>query len=190
MSTIVDSIKPRRSLKRSPQRALFEAADQWRVRADLETFFGPNADRYLEVYEKMRMEKNFQRASVKTWSWPVFLGGFTWFFYRKMYIYGATAVFTLLITSYLLGNTGSLGSAGGGMFAAFAMHAKTSYVNQALGRIAKADELGLTGIDRTDYLRRAGGVSLPAGIFAGLIYGFAVAVAILGAIARHKTGHP
>jgi hypothetical protein len=184
MSTIVDSIKPRRSLKRSQQQALFDAADQWRVRADLETFFGPNADRYLEVYEKMRMEKNFQRASVKTWSWPVFLGGFTWFFYRKMYIYGGMAIFTPIIMDYLLGSAGI-----GVMYLVFTMQANALYVDHALGRIAKADELDLTGLERTNYLQRAGGVSLPAGIFAGLIYSFAVAVAILGAIARYKTGH-
>ncbi len=184
MNAIVDSIRHWRPRKESSREALFDAADQWRVRADLETFFGPDYGRYLEVYEKMRMEKNFARGSVKTWSWPVFLGGFTWFFYRKMYIPGATLIFTPLIMNYLIGSAGM-----GGLFIVFAMHANAWYVNYALGRIVKVDELGLTGIERTDYLRRAGGVSLPAGIFAGVIYAVCLAFFILGIIARHKTGH-
>jgi hypothetical protein len=184
MSTIVDSIRARWNPKRSAQQVLFDAADQSRVRADLQTFFGPGADTYLEVYEKMRIEEPARRIVVWTWSWPVFLGGFTWLFYRKMYIYGATVIFTPLVMYYLLG------TAGQGAFIVFAMHANCWYVHHALGRIAKADQLGLTGFERADYLQRAGGVSLPAGIFAGLIYGFGLAFLIFAAVTRHKAGHP
>jgi hypothetical protein len=182
MSTITDSVGPRRTNRKSAYQALFDAPDQWRVRADLETFFGPNAETYLKVYEKMRA-KDPTRRTVRTWSWPVFLGGFTWFFYRKMYIYAAIVIFLPLIFSYLFGRIG------GSSFILFATEAKSWYVNHALSRITKADELGLIERERADYLQRAGGVSLPAGIFAGVIYGFLIALVIFAIGMRHKTGH-
>jgi len=182
MSTIVDGIRPRQNNKRTPQQLLFEAPDQWRVRADLETFFGPGAETYLNAYDKMRAKASGKRAAVRTWSWPVFIGGFTWFFYRKLYVYGAMVIFLPVIFSYLFG------SIGGGSFIIFAGGAKTWYVNHALGRIAKADDLGVTGHERTEYLERAGGVSLPAGIFAGIIYGLLIAFVIMAIAVRHKTG--
>src|SRR3569832_264167 len=132
----------------------------------------------------MRAQPPLRRSSARTWSWPVFLGSFTWFFYRKMYGYGAIVIFLPLIFGYLFG------SVGGGAFVIFAMSAKNWYVNLARGRIQKADELGLAGPERTDYLERAGGVSMAAGIFAGLIYGLALLFLALALFtARHKTGH-
>jgi hypothetical protein len=181
MSAIADHVETR-GAKKSAHQALFDAVDQWRVRADLETFFGPGAATYLAVYEKMRAAEPKRRGSVRTWSWPVFLGGFTWFFYRKLYTYGAIVIFLPLIFGYLFGRVG------GSTFILFAVEAKSWYVNHALDRIAKADALGLTGPERADYLQRAGGVSLAAGIFAGLIYGLGVAFVIF-AIATHKSGH-
>lgn len=162
---------------------LLDDADQARVAADLTAFFGPRSEVYLDTYEKMRSGSGRQRTMPRTWSWPVFLGWFTWFFYRKMYAYGALLVIAPMVLGYLFG------SAGGAMSILFAMWAKGFYVNYALGRIIKADKLGLIGAERTDYLQRAGGVSLPAGIFAGLIYASLLALMILGAMAEHKAGH-
>ena len=182
MSTIVHDAGSGPRAKKSAYQALFDAPDQGRVRADLATFFGPRAATFLDVYGKMRAAPA-RRGMVRTWSWPVFLGSFTWFFYRKMYVYGAMMIFLPLIFLYLFGWAGS-----GGLLL-FASEAKGWYVNNALGRISKADELGLTGPERADYLQRAGGVSLPAGIFAGLIYGFCVVVLIFAIVTRHKSGH-
>ena len=100
-----------------------------------------------------------------------------------MYAYGALLIIAPMIVGYLLG------SAGGALSIVFAIWAKGFYVNYALNRILKADELGLTGAERTDYLQRAGGVSLPAGIFAGLIYVSLLALTILGATMKHTAGH-
>ena len=113
----------------------------------------------------------------------MFLGAFTWFFYRKMYLYGAMTIFMPMLLGYLFGGVG--GSSG----IVFVMWGKTWYVNHALSRIAKADELGLTGTDRADYLQRAGGVSWIAGILAGLVYGFLLLILIAGVMTRHKTHH-
>jgi len=176
MTTIIDEMRSRRPPVRSAQPAVF--VDHRSRRADLETFFGPGAETYLAVYDKMQT-----RPVVRTWSWPVFIGGFTWFFYRKMPIYGAFVIFLPIIFSYLFGGIG------GGSFILFAVDAKNWYVKHALGRITKADALGLTGRERTEYLQRAGGVSLPAGIFAGAIYGLLVVFVIFAVTMRHKTGH-
>lgn len=162
--------------------ALLDEADQAGVVADLTTFFGPRSEVYLDTYEKMRAGSGRRRTMPRTWSWPVFLGWFTWFFYRKMYAYGALLVITPMVVSYLFGSVGSA------LAILFAIWAKGFYVNYALNRIIKADKLGLTGADRTDYLQRAGGVSLPAGIFAGLIYASLLALAILGAVTK-QAGH-
>ena len=150
---------PGRPPVRSP---LFDDVNQKRVRAELATFFGPRADVYLDTYEKMRAAPP-AKLFPRTWSWPVFLGSFTWFFYRKMYGAGAVLIFLPMIFGYLFGTAGS-----GGMIV-FAMSAKSWYVRTALGRIAKADEMGLTGADRYDYLQRAGGVSLTGGLLAGFV---------------------
>src|SRR5580704_4252812 len=48
-------------------RDIFEQSDQGRVRADLTAFFGPHADAYLRVYDKMRPRSSEWVAS---WSWP------------------------------------------------------------------------------------------------------------------------
>ena len=181
MTSALDYVGPRpRRAPRSKHSPLFDAPDQYRVRAELETFFGPNADVYLDTYDKMRStEKGFVRA----WSWPVFLGSFTWFFYRKMYGAGAIMIFVPMILRYLIGGI-SVGS-----LIVFAMSAKSWYVHTAMARISKADQLGLKGNARTDYLQRAGGVSLTAGLLAGFVYVSAFLFVVLVVFARRHTGH-
>ncbi len=184
MSVVADNTaaRPRRE-KKPGYRDLFDAPDQWRIRGDLRTFFGPNSDTFLASYEQMRAGTSAQRSTPRGWSWPVFLGSFTWFFYRKMYAVGAMLIFLPMFFSYLFG------SAGGATWILFAMWAKGWYVSTALDRVFKADQLGLTGDERFDYLRRAGGVSLPAGIFAGFIYACLLAIVILAATGRGHGGH-
>jgi hypothetical protein len=184
MSILADSTATRPRLQEKPgYRDLFDAADQWRIRADLETFFGPNADTFLATYEKMRMSTGTRRTMPRSWSWSVFLGSFTWFFYRKMYTYGAMLIFLPMLFGYLFG------SAGGAASILFATSAKASYVNLGVDRVFKADQLGLAGAERIDYLRRAGGVSLPAGIFASFVYACLLAIMILAVSGRHHAGH-
>ncbi len=181
MSIIADSSAPRG--RKTSHLDLMDEVDQSRVRADLATFFGPRAEVFLDTYEKMRSATGMRRRSPKTWSWPVFLGSFTWFFYRKMYAYGAMIIILPIVLGYLIG------SAGSALPILFAIWAKGWYVSSALNRIAKADKLGLIGAERTDYLQQAGGVSLPAGIFAGLIYATLLALVIFAATIKHKVGH-
>src|SRR5882757_6111867 len=183
MSVIADNTVPKPRAKKAAYLDLMDEVDQTRVQADLATYFGPRADVYLDTYEKMRSATGAQRRSPRTWNWPVFFGSFTWFFYRKMYVYGAMMIILPIVLGYLFG------SAGGALPILFAMWAKGWYVSHALDRIVKADKLGLAGAERTDYLQRAGGVSLPAGIFAGLTYAALLALMILGATMKHEVGH-
>lgn len=181
MADIADKTEAKPRTRTAPHLDLLDNADQARVRADLTTFFGPRAEVYLDTYEKMRSATGSRRMMPRTWSWPVFLGSFTWFFYRKMYAYGAMIIILPMILGYLFG------SAGGAMAIVFAIWAKGWYVGSALHRIVKADKLGLAGAERSDYLQRAGGVSLPAGIFAGFIYASLLGLMIFAAV--YKAGH-
>jgi len=181
MSVIADNSAPRR--RRASYLDLMDEVDQARVRADLATFFGPRADLFLNTYEKMRSASGGRRRSPRTWNWPVFFGSFTWFFYRKMYAYGAMIIIMPIVLGYLFG------SAGSALPILVAMWAKGWYVSSALSRIAKADKLGLIGSERIDYLQQAGGVSPPAGIFAGLIYATLLALVIFAVTMKHKASH-
>jgi hypothetical protein len=161
-------------------KALFEAEDQERVRADLTVFFGPRAQVFLDTYEKMRARgPSKQLTLVATWCWPAFFASFAWYFYRKMYLMGGMLVILPIVMGLLLGGTGS-----SGMWVIFTMMAKPIYVQTALRRITKADGLGLAGEERRDYLQRAGGVSLVAGLFTGFIYVGLIALTVMGTLAE------
>jgi hypothetical protein len=182
MSVIADNSAPRR--RKASYLDLMDEADQTRIHADLATFFGPRADVFLDTYEKMRSASSGgRRRSPRTWNWPVFFGSFTWFFYRKMYASGAMIIIMPIVLGYLFG------SAGSALPILVAMWAKGWYVSSALRRIDKADKLGLIGSERIDYLQQAGGVSLPAGIFAGLIYATLLALVIFAVTIKHEAGH-
>jgi len=183
MTVFAENSQPKPRRRQVSYQYLLSAGDQAGVRADLTTFFGPRADVYLDTYQKIWSGARTGHTSPRTWSWPVFLGSFTWFFYRKIYAYGAIVILIPVVFSYLFGIFG------GSSFFIFATDAKVWYVKYALERIAKVDKLGLTGTERTDYLQRAGGVSLTAGIFAGLIYAFLLSVVVLAIATRHHAHH-
>jgi hypothetical protein len=156
--------------------ALFQEASQERVRADLRTFFGPNADVYLETYDKMRARGG---KFPTTWHWTAFLTVFPWFFYRKMYAVGAVLVFLPPAFAFFLGPS----PAGSAALACAGMFAKGTYVQMGLGRILQADALELSGPERSRYLERAGGVSVIAGALAGFVFVAMLGLAILALFA-------
>ena len=133
---------------------------------DLTTFFGPNADKFLNVY-KMR---NKPRGKL---NWAAVFLGFVWFFYRKMYLIGALFVVLPIVVGYLI-------PIGGVSTSVIAGHLGNGlYLREAIRRIKKADELQLTGEERTQYLKRAGGVSVAAGTIAAVFYVGIVVLAVL-----------
>jgi RsiW-degrading membrane proteinase PrsW (M82 family) len=173
---------------------LLESADQDRVRADLKAFLGPRADVFLGTYETMRKGPNGPRLYVRTWCWPGFFCAFAWFFYRKRYVEGAILVLLPLLTRMLFGITFGVGAwaafavcAGVAVSAAAAGALKPYYVQVGLRRILKVDELCLSGAERSDYLRRAGGVSVATGAIAGFGY-FGVLALVLAWPSPPPTG--
>jgi len=161
-------------------RELFRRADQDQVLRDLSVFFGPRADKYLAIYEKMRARD----APWARWNFnvPVFFCGFPWFFYRRMYLVGSLVIFLPILAGYLFGFQGNAGIAVG-----LAVSANNLYVLSGMKRLHKADELGLSGEERQEYLRRAGGVSVVAGVLASLLFVTIFALAIYGVYLEH---HP
>jgi uncharacterized protein DUF2628 len=149
-------------------RDIFERPDQGCVRADLAAFVGPHAEAYLRVYDKMReSSKNW----VMSWSWPGFLAPIVWLFYRKLYLLGALCL-VIPVTVALVFDL----SAGSGIAVVIAVSAKAWYVAAGLRRIAEADQLELLGAERSDFLRRTGGVSRSAGWLVGFLH---AAIAVL-----------
>jgi hypothetical protein len=100
-----------------------------------------------------------------------------------MYGPGAVVLFLPMLLKYLIGGI-SMGS-----IVIFAISAKSWYVTTAMARIAKADQLGLEGDERMDYLRRAGGVSLIAGLLAGFVFAGAILLVISAIAVRRHIGH-
>jgi hypothetical protein len=165
--------------KRSVYSTLFQSADQESIRQDLREFFGRRADKYLVIYEKMR-SKN--KPFVRSWNWTVFFTTFPWYFYRRMYLEGAFLVFLPPLLGYLFGIFGNAASMAG-----LGVTANSQYVLSALKRLQKADALGLIGAERADYLRRAGGVSITAGVLSGLLAAAMLATAIFAAYLEYKS---
>ena len=139
-----------------------EQSDQARIRADLAAFFGPHADSYLRVYDKMRLRS---KAWVASWSWPSFFAPVPWLFYRKLYLYGALCFAIPAAIAWLFDATMA-----GGATIVIAVSAKAWYVAAGLRRVAEADRLELAGEERRNYLRHMGGVSPAAGWLVGILH--------------------
>jgi hypothetical protein len=155
-------------------RDIFERPDQGRVRADLAAFFGPQAETYLRVYDKMQPDgKNW----VMSWSWSGFFAPMVWLFYRKLYLYGVLCTVASLALGFVFDF-----SAGSWIAVVIGASAKAWYVSAGLQHVAKADELGLLGDERRDYLRRAGGVSPAAGLLMGVAYVAIIALLIVSIV--------
>jgi hypothetical protein len=178
-SAVTETSSPSRLAKfRQDYNALFQRADQDQIREDLRTFFGPRADKYLAIYEKMRIGN---KSYTPGWNWVVFFTAFPWFFYRKMYIFGSLLIFLPALAGYLFGLTGNAGLVG-----ALSVSANSQYVQSAMKRLQKADELGLIGERRQEYLRRAGGVSIVAGTLTGILFALLMAAVVLGIYLEHN----
>lgn len=155
---------------KNPRTPLLWDENHQRVTADLRVFFGPRPDPYINVFEDMRLK---QSLSVIRLSWPALLFSFVWFFYRKMYVVGAIAILVPIVVALLFPGVALTGA-----YIGLSMAARPTYVQSALKRISKADALGLAGSERVEYLRRAGGVSLAAGILAGVLYALLLALIV------------
>ncbi|MET0269556.1 MAG: DUF2628 domain-containing protein [Sphingomonas sp.] len=155
--------------------------DQPARRAELEAFFGPNAHKFLPVYD--RLQADFARTGKPGFSLrgggfsvPAFLCGPCWFLYRKMWAIAAIVVAVGVALAFLPVG----GGAGIGIGIALGAFAYRAYVQHAIAAITRMRRRD--GAVRLDALRFAGGVSRAAGWISGLIYGGVTLLALASII--------
>lgn len=150
--------------------------EEWRGRADLAAFFGPNAERFLAVATSGRRLWGWQ-------CWPGFLFPPAWFMYRKMYGWAA-----LVCALPILADVLNFGKFQGVLMSTpsfIGFVGRRLYVSEAMGTVARirsaSRDLPEEEVRRA--LARAGGVS-EAGSFVG---GAIVVCAVIASFvaARH-----
>ncbi|BBD09240.1 DUF2628 domain-containing protein [Desulfovibrio ferrophilus] len=161
---------------------LYLEPDQESIRKDLAHFFGPRSEHFLKIYEKKKAAKEPGHFAM-TFSWVTFLTGFVWFFYRKMYLFGAITIILPVGLSLAMEAMGIKDPGSSAMTIAFALFAKQFYINKALEHLVKANEMGIFGDERDAYLKSAGGTSSIAGgiaLFCFLLIITAVLLTVIG----------
>lgn len=144
----------------------------------LAMFVGPNAERYLMIYDSnyggQAARKVFSRAKAN------FIAGFfplPWFFYRKLYLEGTALILLPFLLGYLFPNFAGKGISG--MFVAIIIIANDYYVNRALRKIARIEKSGEPIEKRDARIRRAGGVSIAGAVVGAVIFAGTAGLAIL-----------
>ena len=162
-------------------------------RRDLRTFLGPNADVFLDIWDRMELVKEpgglrarlialriaSDRNNVFSWSWPVFLMPIPWLMYRKMYLWAALwiliPIFLGILDFELEGMTGAQ--------IMLAMYGKSFYLARAEKKVKKISDQAANEEERRGLLQKAGGVSLPAGIMGGAIFVTLIGLTIFATVA-------
>ncbi len=160
--------------------------DQIHRREELLAFFGPHADIYLTVYDRLhstanrvpgqKFQFNFFGGGL---SGPAFFVGPVWFFYRKMWLYGGilTGLMVLLAALPAFLSVGRLSLP---ISIGIAIGAKQIYVSHAISTIQKLRAANPALTPQT--LAQAGGVSKTAGWISGAIYALLLLLGIGGTI--------
>ena len=165
--------------------------DQAARRAELENFFGPNAGKFLPVYDRLHADavsagsgRPKFRLFHGGFSVPAFLFGPVWFLYRKMWVIAAVVV-TGMIAIALIPGTGRAGLPIGVLLGLLAYRVYVQHAIVALQKMRRAD-----GTIDPAALARVGGVSKTAGWIGGLLYGALALLALAAAIALIMAGEP
>lgn len=148
-------------------------------------FVGPNVERFETVREKMHRGEKSGSRPVRSWSWPGFLFPQVWLAYRKQWTLVVVTVVVPILAVYIFGDNLYGGVAISGFVGA---RGKICYVGEAERRIRKICALGLTATRTRERIRRAGGVSILAGVIGGLLYALLAAIALLAQLALYH--HP
>ncbi len=156
--------------------------DQDSRRAELRDFFGPNAEKFLPSYEKLRAstpQVTGQRAKFQ-----LFGGGFeaaafflgpVWFFYRKMWLIAWVIVGLMVALAFV-----PFRSVGLILGITLATMAHRVYVQHAVQKLVALH--GSNAAVTPAMVQAAGGVSRPAGIISGVIFGLIYVLAIASII--------
>lgn len=163
--------------------------DQPARRAELTAFFGPNAEKFLPVYDKLQADAAAGgRPKLRLFggglSVPAFLFGPVWFLYRKMWAMAGVIVVGLIAIALIPGTS----RAGIGIGVASGLLAHRGYVQHAVGTLAKLRRADGT-IDARE-VARPGGVSRAAGWIGGMVYGLLAAVSIASIVFLIQAGEP
>ena len=162
--------------------------DQTARRAELTAFFGPNADGFLAVYDRMVAAQRRGLADrLRPWVGggfcaPAFFLGFVWFYYRRMWAWAMGFVALMIVLEWVPG-TSQVGLV---LAIGMALVARRLYVGHAIGTICRLraltppPEQGSTAF--LDALRSAGGVSKSAGWISGGLFVLVTVIAVVRAL--------
>lgn len=164
--------------------------DQATRHAELRDFFGPNADKFLVAYDKLRAQT--PQVTGQRPKFQLFGGGFepaafflgpVWFFYRKMWTVAWVVVGLMVVLAFI-----PFRAVGIILSITLATMAHRVYVQHAVQKLVK---LHSSGVMVTPALVQAeGGVSKPAGIISGVIYGSVWLLGVVSLIYLAAHGMP
>lgn len=77
------------------QQSAFDELNQEDIQ-DLQTYVGPQSDRYVERWQRIEQQK-----SSMSWNWAAFIFSFMWFGYRKIHFVPVLFLFSLIVLDYL-----------------------------------------------------------------------------------------
>lgn len=150
--------------------AFLNDPDQEVRRAELRTFFGPNAETFLKAYDRLRSDTPAVPGGRP--KFRLFGGGFepaafflgpVWFFYRKMWLMAWVVVGMLVVVSFI-----PFRAAGLIVGITLAGMAHRVYVQYAVQKLTTLHRGGTPVTP--DTVAAAGGVSKRAGVISGVIY--------------------
>lgn len=148
---------------------------------DVAIFLGPNADRFLAVWQRTR-EKLLAKGmgNAAGWSWSAFVFSFAWFFYRKQWAAGVVLIAAPLTIVYF----GASAGGGVGVGIVMAIYAQSFLLQDAVLKIARIRSRG--GGDAE--IAAAGGVSRIGGLVGGIIWLLSAAAVIASIVLRVHAG--
>lgn len=134
----------------------------------LRMFVGRNPEPFVRILRAAQGNR-FESGGLNA---ACFFLPIVWFFYRKMFLYGAIAMLAPFILALLISK--AMSAAGIGLAVAIAFSSNFIYVTHARRRIARIERFDLAESVRDDLIRAAGGTSV-----AGALFGGAVSIAMV-----------
>lgn len=167
------------TMKRDTYRRFLCDPEQDLRREELRTFIGPHSEVFLATYERVREAEcapaggrritRILSVVISFTTAAFFLGPF-WFFYRKMWMWGASLLAAMVVVSLV--PVMSRTSLVMGLVAAF--FGRYLYLRHAIAKIEQ-----LRGQMAATLLQQTGGVSRVAGWVAGVVLVLSIAVALV-----------
>lgn len=140
----------------------------------LRIFAGRNPEPFVHALRSGRTKKwSGSRFNLVCLFFPL-----VWFFYRRMFFYGAILMVAPLIIAVLFPN--AVGTIGTGLSSGVAIMSTWLYVTHAQSRIASIERSGQPESVRDELIRKAGGTSVAGAVFGAAVTAAWVAVALAG----------